>query len=73
MNRSHIRYTFCDAPFHHPVQCEHSLRGSNIKLLDFVSFLQKVTLKVLLSLKARAITKNLYNVISGFHYIVTRS
>ena len=25
VNRSHIRYTFCDAPFHYPVQCEHSL------------------------------------------------
>ena len=24
VNRSHIRYTFCDAPFHYPVQCEHS-------------------------------------------------
>ena len=24
--RSSIRYTFCDAPFHYPVQCEHSLR-----------------------------------------------
>ena len=26
MNRSPIRYTFCDAPFHYPVQCEHSLK-----------------------------------------------
>ena len=25
VNRSPIRYTFCDAPFHYPVQCEHSL------------------------------------------------
>ena len=25
MNRNPIRYTFCDAPFHYPVQCEHSL------------------------------------------------
>ena len=25
MNRSPIRYSFCDAPFHCPVQCEHSL------------------------------------------------
>ena len=28
VNRSPIRYTFCDAPFHYPVQCEHSLRQS---------------------------------------------
>ena len=27
-NRSPIRYTFCDAPFHYPVQCEHSLKVS---------------------------------------------
>ena len=26
VNRSPIPYTFCDAPFHYPVQCEHSLR-----------------------------------------------
>ena len=26
VNRSPIRYTFCDAPFHYPVQCEHSLK-----------------------------------------------
>ena len=25
MTRSPIRYTFCEAPFHYPVQCEHSL------------------------------------------------
>ena len=25
VNRSPIRYTFCDAPFRYPVQCEHSL------------------------------------------------
>ena len=25
VNRNPIRYTFCDAPFHYPVQCEHSL------------------------------------------------
>ena len=25
VNKSPIRYTFCDAPFHYPVQCEHSL------------------------------------------------
>ena len=25
VNRSPIRYTFCDAPFHYPVQCENSL------------------------------------------------
>ena len=25
VNRRPIRYTFCDAPFHCPVQCEHSL------------------------------------------------
>ena len=25
LNRSPIRYTFCDAPFHYPVQFEHSL------------------------------------------------
>ena len=25
VNRSPVRYTFCDAPFHYPVQCEHSL------------------------------------------------
>ena len=29
MNRSPIRYTFCDAPFHLPVQCEHSLKHLN--------------------------------------------
>ena len=29
VNRSPIRYTFCDAPFHYPVQCEHSLRLGN--------------------------------------------
>ena len=27
VNRSPIRYTLCDAPFHYPVQCEHSLRN----------------------------------------------
>ena len=27
VNRSPIRYTFCDAPFHYPVQCEHSLNA----------------------------------------------
>ena len=26
VNRSPIRYTFCDAPFHYPVQCEHSFK-----------------------------------------------
>ena len=26
VNRSPIRYTFCDAPFHYPAQCEHSFR-----------------------------------------------
>ena len=31
MNRSPIRYTFCDAPFHYLVQCEHSL---NIACVD---------------------------------------
>ena len=30
MNRSPIRYTLCDAPFHCPVQCEHSLRSKAI-------------------------------------------
>ena len=33
VNRSPIRYTFCNAPFHFPVQCEHSLR-KNFPLLD---------------------------------------
>ena len=28
VNRSPIRYTFCDAPFHYLVQCEHSLERS---------------------------------------------
>ena len=27
VNRSPIRYTLCDAPFHYPVQCEHSLNN----------------------------------------------
>ena len=27
VNRSPIRYTFCDAPFHCPVQCEQSLKN----------------------------------------------
>ena len=27
VNGSPIRYTFCDAPFHYLVQCEHSLSG----------------------------------------------
>ena len=27
VNRSPIRYTFCDAPIHYPVQCEHGLRS----------------------------------------------
>ena len=26
VNRSHIQYTFCNAPFHYSVKCEHSLR-----------------------------------------------
>ena len=26
VNRIHIQYTFRNAPFHYPVQCEHSLR-----------------------------------------------
>ena len=26
VNGSPVRYTFCDAPFHYPVQCEHSLK-----------------------------------------------
>ena len=26
VNRSHIQYTLCNAPFHYSVQCEHSLR-----------------------------------------------
>ena len=26
VNRSPIWYTFCDAPFHYPVQCEHGLK-----------------------------------------------
>ena len=25
VNRGPIQYTFCDSPFHYPVQCEHSL------------------------------------------------
>ena len=28
VNRNPIRYTFCDTPFHYPVQCEHGLRWS---------------------------------------------
>ena len=31
MNRSPIRYAFCDAPFHYPVQCEHSLDPQSFK------------------------------------------
>ena len=29
VNRSPIRYTFCDAPFHYPEQCEHSLKSAS--------------------------------------------
>ena len=31
VNRSPIRYTFCDAPFHCLVQCEHSLCVADIR------------------------------------------
>ena len=34
MNRSSIRYTFCDALFHCPIQCEHSLIRSRLNLND---------------------------------------
>ena len=30
VNRSPIQHTFCDAPFHYPAQCEHSLKSSDI-------------------------------------------
>ena len=30
-----IQYTFCDAPFHYPVHCEHSLRVSILHDLNF--------------------------------------
>ena len=33
MNRSPIRYIFCDAPFHYAVQCEHSLRNDERTVL----------------------------------------
>ena len=32
VNRSPIRYTFCDAPFHYPVQCEHSLSALPVRI-----------------------------------------
>ena len=31
VNRSPIQYTFCGAPFHYPVQCEHSLNHYSSK------------------------------------------
>ena len=31
VNRSPIQYTFCDAPFHYPVQCEHSIKIASVK------------------------------------------
>ena len=39
VNRSPIWYTFCDAPFHYPVQCEHSL---NLKKAEKWSFKSKI-------------------------------
>ena len=42
VNRSHIRYTFCDAPFHYPVQREHSLSWTFDFLLP-VNFDEPVT------------------------------
>ena len=35
VNRSHIRYTFCHAPFHYPVQCEHSLKLAHLCMNAF--------------------------------------
>ena len=35
VNRSPIRYTFCHAPFHYPVQCEHSLTNLITHSLPF--------------------------------------
>ena len=34
VNRSPIRYTFCDAPFYYPVQFEHSLIGNGTRPAD---------------------------------------
>ena len=32
VNRNPIRYTFCDAPFHYPVQCEHIHRLDTFRM-----------------------------------------
>ena len=34
VNKSPIWYTSCDAPFHYPVQCEHSLKFKNINAMQ---------------------------------------
>ena len=36
VNRRPIRYTFCDAPFHYPVQCGH-----NLSYLQYRKYLKK--------------------------------
>ena len=33
VNRNPIRYTFRDAPFHYPVQCEHSLNHTRCDII----------------------------------------
>ena len=44
VNRRPIRYTFCDAPFHCPVQCEHSLKHSCIIAYKLISCVEQAFL-----------------------------
>ena len=50
MNRSPIRYTFCDASFHYPVQCEHSLQLnlSDISMIKKLVFNNQIITGLLL-------------------------
>ena len=55
VNRSHIQYTFCNAPFHYLVQCEQSLRNALLLTRHSSRWLrskQKLNMQVRSQLKA---------------------